>query len=201
MPSARTMKSKAVATEGGVRPADPRWYCLRSQPKHEHIAAARLRSEDGLETFCPRVRFQRKTARGVVWTTEAMFPSYLFCRFDLDAQRMMVRSARGVRNLVHFGDVSPEVPEAAIATLRSHMDATEMCVLRSEVAEGEEVEIVAGAFAGLEAVVSRVLPARERVAVLLEFLGRTNEVVVGREAVFRAGAIPDPLRRIPGSKG
>ena len=42
----------------------PRWYCLRTQPKHEHIAAAQLRRAQGLEVFCPRVRLRSAPGRG-----------------------------------------------------------------------------------------------------------------------------------------
>ena len=52
------------------------WFCLRAQPKHEHIAAQHLKKLPGVEVFCPRVRFQRATRRGKVWFTEAMFPNY-----------------------------------------------------------------------------------------------------------------------------
>jgi len=60
------------------------WFCVRSQPKHEHIAAARLR-ESGLEVFLPRIRFKKHSVRGPVWVTEALFPNYLFARFDFRA--------------------------------------------------------------------------------------------------------------------
>ena len=33
------------------------WFCLRTQPKREHIAAACLRQIPEVEVFCPRVRF------------------------------------------------------------------------------------------------------------------------------------------------
>src|SRR5712671_2857742 len=83
---------------------DTKWYCLRSQPKHEHIAAAHLRQFEGIEVFCPRVRIQRSTRRGLVWFTEALFPNYLFARFEMPAWCARVRSCPGVSGLVHFGN-------------------------------------------------------------------------------------------------
>ena len=32
------------------------WYCVRTKPKHEHIAAGNLARQAGLEVFCPRLR-------------------------------------------------------------------------------------------------------------------------------------------------
>ena len=52
---------------------------------------------------------------------------------------------------------------------------------------GEEIEVAAGAFRGLKAVVSRVMPARERVLVLLDFLGRQTSVEIAAGEVIREG--------------
>ena len=45
----------------------PAWFCLRTQPKHEHIAAAHLKDDPGIEIYLPRIRFKRATRRGPVW--------------------------------------------------------------------------------------------------------------------------------------
>jgi len=42
------------------------WYCARTKPKHEHIVAAGLKRNLGLEVFHPRLRIERPTRRGVV---------------------------------------------------------------------------------------------------------------------------------------
>jgi transcriptional antiterminator RfaH len=44
--------------------------------------------------------------------------------------------------------------------------------------QGDNVWIAQGAFAGLEAVVTQILPAKERVKVLMDFLGRKIEAEV-----------------------
>ena len=68
-------------------PEGERWYCVRSKPKKERMAAAAVASMLGLEVFCPQIRFRRKTARGPVWFQEAMFPSYFFCRFEMSEMK------------------------------------------------------------------------------------------------------------------
>ena len=35
------------------------WYCLRSHPKHERIAAAHVRLLENVIAFCPQIRFKR----------------------------------------------------------------------------------------------------------------------------------------------
>ena len=70
------------------------WFCVRSHPKHEHIAAAHLR-ERKLEVYLPRIRFQRCTRRGLVWFTEALFPNYFFARLDLSNALSLFHHAHG----------------------------------------------------------------------------------------------------------
>ena len=55
-----------------------KWYCVQVGPKREHIAAANLQVEEGVEVFCPRIRYRKKTRRGVIWFVEAMFPCLLY---------------------------------------------------------------------------------------------------------------------------
>jgi transcriptional antiterminator RfaH len=58
---------------------------------------------------------------------------------------------------------------------------------------GEEVNVISGPFRGFRAVVSRVMPARERVAVLLEVLGMEREVEISFDTVI--ADIPHPMTR------
>lgn len=160
------------------------WFCLKSQPKHEHIAAAHIRREMELEVFLPRIRFQRSTRTGKVWVTEALFPGYLFARFDLCHALRRVQACRGVRGVVHFGDRWPAIPAEAIAELKAHVGDETLRVVTPDFEPGDRVRITGGAFHGLEALVSQVLSGHQRVAVLLEFLGRQSTVVVSREALL-----------------
>jgi transcriptional antiterminator RfaH len=163
------------------------WFCLRTQPKHEHIAAAHLKREPGVEVYLPRIRFKRSTRRGPVWFTEALFPSYLFACFDFAAGFRKLSQVRGVSGIVHFGDQWPTIPDDVIEELRATVGSDEVHVIQNELEPGETVEISGGAFHGLQAVVTRVMPSRDRVAVLLEFLGRQTMVEVPVQAVVREG--------------
>src|SRR6478609_7914665 len=112
-------KNRPISTE-------PAWYCLRSQPKHEHIAAAHLRLLGNVTVFCPRIRFKRPTRKGLVSVTEALFPGYLFARFELAEMHLRVRYAHGVSGIVQFADRFPTVEEAVLTQLRSHIGAAEL---------------------------------------------------------------------------
>jgi transcriptional antiterminator RfaH len=160
------------------------------QPKHEHIAAAHLRTLEDVTVFCPRIRFKRSTRQGVVWVTEAMFPGYLFAQFDLAKMLRQVRYAHGVSGIVQFGDRYPTIEDRAIAQLQQQTGATEIKELSYKLLEGDQVNIVKGLFIGLEAVVTQVLPAKQRVRVLMDFLGRKMEAEVEHSSVLLQVAHP-----------
>jgi len=156
------------------------WFCLRSQPKHEHIAARQLALEPDVEVYLPRIRFQRSTRQGLMWFTEALFPNYLFARFDLAASLRKVNGARGVSQVVHFGEHWPAIPDSAIAELRNTVRDDEVHTIQNDLLAGETAQIAGGPFHGLSALVTRVLPGRARVEVLLEFLGRQTPLELSR---------------------
>ena len=165
---------------------DPVWFCLRTEPKREHLAATALRRRFGIECLSPRLRFRRLTQRGPVWFVEAMFPGYLFARFVYSTQHRAVESSHGVRGIVRFGQRLATLPENTIIALQSKAGAEEVVTIDSSPKIGQPVQITEGPFQGLEVVVTHLLPAKERVRVLFEFLGRSVEMEVSTAKVLAA---------------
>ena len=163
------------------------WFCLRSQPRHEHIAAAHLRQFNEIEVFLPRIRFRRVTRQGAAWTTEALFPGYFFARFDWQASLRLAQHARGVRGVVHFGERWPVIPEGVIEELRRTVGKSEPRTVPLEFSPGDTVQIAEGTLRQLRAVVSRVMPGREHVAVLMEFLGRQTMIELPASFLVKEG--------------
>jgi transcriptional antiterminator RfaH len=163
------------------------WFCLRSQPKHEHIASAHLRKVDGIEVFLPRIRFKRATRRGTAWVTEALFPGYIFARFDWQNSLRSAQSARGVRGVVHFGERWPTIPENTIDELQAAVGSVGVHVIAKEFSPGDAVQIADGTLRGLRAVVARVTSGSERVAVLMEFLGRQTMIELAANSIIKEG--------------
>jgi len=62
----------------------------------------------------------------------------------------------------------------------------------SELKPDDTVEIAAGPFRGLTAVVTQPMPSRERVKVLLEFLGRNLVAEVGVNELLPSGLAKSP---------
>jgi transcriptional antiterminator RfaH len=164
--------------------AVPAWFCVRTHLKHEHIAAAHLRVIPDVAVFNPRLRMLRSTRRGRVWFTESLFPNYLFARFVLESALEKVRHSPSVAKVLQFGDRVPAIPDSVIWALQRDLDATESAVLIDAPEEADEIEVAAGAFKGLTGRVTRVLPAKQRVEILLDFMGRSISAELSLELVL-----------------
>ncbi|MDQ3120571.1 MAG: transcriptional activator RfaH [Verrucomicrobiota bacterium] len=163
---------------------DPLWFCLKAQPKREHMAAAGLRRQQNIPCFSPRLRFRKMTKRGAVWFVEAMFPGYLFAQFVYIDQRRIAEHSPGVRSIVSFGEHIAVIEPETIAALRKTAGEDEIVTIDPEIKVGQSVQIIAGPLQGIEALVTQVLPAKERIRVLLEFLGRPVETEVSTPGVL-----------------
>jgi transcriptional antiterminator RfaH len=95
-----------------------------------------------------------------------------------------LQHASGVSKIVRFGDKIPQVPEAAIKELQCHFGTDDTLVVENHLTPGDAVTVTEGAFVGLDALVLKNLPARKRVQILLEVLGRPTPVEVRREALL-----------------
>src|SRR5579885_3647051 len=132
-----------VLTFQGV---EPRWYCARTQPKHEQIAARNLKCRLGLEVFNPRLRVERATRRGVVRTIEPLFPCYVFVRCDLAHHVDQIRYTTGISSLVHFGTRIPPVPDQVVEELRDCFESEEPMEVQDRLTPGATVNVVEGPF-------------------------------------------------------
>ena len=107
-----------------------------------------------------------------------MFPGYILVCFELMATLRQVASAHAVTRVVRFGDSYPVVEKEFVNRLRVELDGDEMVTVEKRMRTGDEVEVVEGPMEGMSAIVTRLLPAKERVRILLEILGQAREVEV-----------------------
>ena len=152
--------------------------------KREHIAAAHLRQLPGVEVFNPQLQLLRCTRRGRFCNTESLFPNYLFARFDLELMLEKVGCTPAVKFVLRFGGRLPEIPDAVIEDLQQQLAEVSSQVLTDAPVEGEEVEIATGAFVGTKALVTHVLPAKQRVRILLDVMGRSVTTELSLDSVL-----------------
>lgn len=155
------------------------WYCLRTQPRREFVAALNLHGRVGVDVFAPRIRVRRSARGGAVSAlAEALFPGYLFARFEYPQQLRHVVSTTGVTGVVSFGAQPPVVADRVIEFLRSHVRLHDTDQGQPIFTEGTWVRIVGGCFRDVEGRVLSFDSRTERVRVLLTLLGRDVQVSV-----------------------
>lgn len=160
------------------------WYCIHAAPKQENKVALLLQRDLTLEVFAPRIRFRRMRAGRPLWATEALFPGYIFARFDYLERRRQINALPGVTSVVHFGEQVSPIDDAVMTELRALVRDNETVEVTAEPQPGSEVVITGGSLRGLRVLVTRVMPARQRIAVLLELLGSQREVEIERDRVL-----------------
>lgn len=164
--------------------SEPAWFCVHTRPKCEHLAASVLKTLDGVDAYCPRIRFQRSTRRGKVWFIEALFPSYFFARFDPSRSLRAVKHSQNVIRVVEFGGNPVAIPDQIIADLRQEMADSEVREVTTPLKVGDTVELTEGPMRGLKGIVTTLLSGEERVRILLEFLGRESMVEVSADKLL-----------------
>ena len=145
---------------------------------------AHLHAIEGVELYGPRIRFQKMTRRGPVWFNEPLFPSYVFVRVNLESHQCWVASVQGVSCIVKFGGQPAIVPDQAIEDLRTALPNQNYVLPTAQIEPGMIVFVGNPMFYGLRALVSQVIPARARIKVLLEFLGRYSEIEIAMSEVL-----------------
>lgn len=169
-------------------PPAPTWFCVKSKPRQEAVAARNLRALGEVELVFPRVRRTRRGHDRNREVVEPLFPGYLFVRFDPAELQGTIRSTRGVLHLVEKEGKPVRVDEAVIAELRALGPDGILSALEEELAVGAKIRIVRGIFAGSEGEVLRLATPDKRIAVLLTLLGSEQPVELSADDVV---GLPD----------
>ena len=165
----------------------PQWYVAQSHPHAENKAVLHL-NRQGFETYLPLYQKRRRHARRTETIAVPLFPRYFFVAVDMAVQRWLsIQSTIGVSKLVCNGNAPAPVPGGVVEALKYREDENGFFVMdaRPRFAPGDSVRIVDGAFASC---LGRFegLRAGERVAVLLDLLGRRVRVILDDLAVAAA---------------
>ena len=152
------------------------WYAVATKARDEAIAKANLERQD-YQVFLPTISLKKRRRGRWVHVTEPMFPGYLFVSLALGADDPApIRSTVGCIGLVRFGQHHTPVPSSLIAALQGASDGALDTPL--PFSQGDKVRLIAGPFAGIEAVFD--MPRGEdRAQVLLELLGKVQRLTVG----------------------
>ena len=160
--------------------SDGLWFLVYTRPQLESVTRQNL-EQQGFETYLPFYKRLKNKDGVLVALLEPMFARYVFFRPTRHTQSIAsVRSTRGVANLVSFGHEMGTICSSILNSIwqfeqeRNTADLAELSSLRP----GHVVRFCDPAFGGLEGLVKSV--SSRRVAVLLELMGRPQEVSVER---------------------
>lgn len=164
--------------------AGRRWYAIQTKPLKEREVAKRL-TDLGLEVFLPWLRTRRRIGSRHQWVLVPLFPGYLFSFLDMVESGKAARYSPGVKDFLKFGSQLAEVRQEIIDALRERCPegVAQMDLVSAK--PGDAVRINEGPFSGLEAVFEKSLKGSERVAVLLDILGRQTRLELPAEAIGR----------------
>ena len=102
-----------------------------------------------------------------------MFPGYLFARFNYANCNRLIKQGPGISGFVQFGERLALLPEAIINEIKTQTAGDDVLEINPGLEPGRVVQVARGPFEGLEAVITRLIPARERVEILIEWMSRS----------------------------
>jgi transcriptional antiterminator RfaH len=161
------------------------WFCLRTQTKREHIAAAILDRLDEVEVFCPRISQVKKTRTGKKRFVEAMFPGYIFAKFQFHAHSRQVVHSHGITRMVELGE-RRIIPQYVVEDLKASLPEDVIEAPDLSILPGAEIELIAGSLKGLNGKVLAQMSAQNSIQILLDFLGREIKVSIANDNVLLA---------------
>jgi hypothetical protein len=188
MQSAKAGPINRLLTPGEICHNQPLgvWFCFRTSPKREHIAASCLRPISGVEVLCLRVRLQKRTSRGPVWFREPMFPSHLFARFNYATLHRRVGGQNRVIASAQFRNRIALLPDPLISEIRRRTDDNQVVEVNQTLHPGAPVEITRGPFPGLNGSVTRLIAAE----------GRVQMPINGWGALFILRSVPPSITHL-----
>lgn len=155
------------------------WCVVQTHAHTENKAGAHL-VRQGFEIYLPRYLKRRRHARRVEVVAAPLFPRYMFVAVDVDTQRWRsIQSTIGVMSLVRNGETPAIVPPGVISALKQREDARGFIQLdaKPRFAPGDQVRVIDGAFSDCVGLFE-CANDQDRVAILLDLLGRKVRVVI-----------------------
>lgn len=166
---------------------DSCWFVIQTQANREAKAACHLERQ-GFQIYLPRYLKRRSHARKIEYVPAPLFPGYMFVTIDLATQRWRaIQSTVGVLRLVTNGEEPAPVPGLIVDAMRQREDDKGFIKFdpRAAFERGDKVRILAGAFTDSLGFFDG-LADRERIAILLNLLGRKVRVLLNAEMVVAA---------------
>jgi len=157
---------------------EARWFALQVLPGKEKIIATILANK-GYEQFLPLWTPPRQDSGH---PGHALFPGYLFCRFDVNSRHGLIVTTPGILRIVGIGRVPYPLPDWEVENLRLVTSAGRVWRPEHRLQQGAKVRIWRGPFTGIEGILCK-RNGKDRVVVQINLLGRGASLEVDGGAV------------------
>ncbi len=107
---------------------------------------------------------------------EVLFPGYIFVNTSLENYSAL-KYTIGIKNIIKFGDNISCISDEEIEAMQMAEETSKIDPVASQIHIGQDVMIAKGSFAGSIVKVCS-LPSKERVGILLSFLGSVRRVTI-----------------------
>lgn len=172
------------------------WYAVRVRTKFERTAATLL-SRKGYQPFLPTSRVRRFWSDRVKIQEEALFPGYLFCRFDIE-KRLRFLTMPNVLGIVGCGRTPQPVPEAEMNSILSLVRSGILSKPWPFLQVGQKVAIEHGPLAGVQGLLVDLNDGL-RIVVSIEMLQRSVAAEVDAAWVLPIPSKPVHSANLPRS--
>ena len=166
------------------------WYALNVRTNSEQKVQKAL-EDKGYTVFLPAYLDSRPYSDRIKKVLAALFPGYLFCRFDA-LVRLPVLKTAGVLSIVSVAGEPSPIAEEQIDAIQRVVDAGLAAEPWPYLQRGDMVCIQFGALAGVEGQIVRV-PGGERLVLSIHLLQRSISVEMDRSWIRPTGRRTIPL--------
>ena len=113
---------------------------------------------------------------------EVLFPGYIFVNTSLENYSAL-KYTMGIRNIIKFGDNISCISDEEIEAMQIAEKVSKIDPVASQIQIGQDVMIAKGSLTGSIVKVCS-LPSKERVGILLSFLGSLRRVTIAEKDLF-----------------
>lgn len=159
------------------------WFAIYTKSRTEKKVADRL-ADQHIEVYCPTQTVLRQWSDRKKKVKVAVFPSYVFVKFQDDNERLRILQTPGVVNFVrHLGADAKIRPKEIEAIQNLLGEYEEVTVEPFE--KGDKVQIQYGSMKGQEGKV--IITQKDKVIVYIESLGLSLKAEVSKAKVKKVG--------------
>jgi transcriptional antiterminator RfaH len=126
--------------------------------------------------YLPKITIKKINANPEV---ELLFPGYIFVNTSLENYSAL-KYTMGIKNIIKFGDNIPCISLEEIEAMQMAEKTSKMDPVTSQIQLGQDIIITKGSLTGSIVKVC-TLPFKERVGVLLYFLGSVRRVTIPKK--------------------